>query len=416
MGILVCTLFVVCVFCAMMTNRDLMSPGKFYLASMFLFYVGALLSNTSYEVWMLILLVLLIGLMLVVLEAGVRTDNLRVERAPELVAPPEVNATLLLWSLTVPALLAQLFMIVHFGGVMGYINMIGNRVVEWRGLGWAKTLITTVTAINLVYFAVGLLRERGRGWWVGYFLHLVVVLGFGLLTGSRGSLLSVFALQLIVYHYLKRPVSMRAAVGLAAGLLVAAMILGVVRNGIRVDEGSLQTGLDSSERSVEVSAFSNGVTPLRLLLEHPDAPLAYGSTFASVVTNVIPRSIWEDKPDTGGVYFTKVYTGDAWDGTSNLTPTLLGEFVINFGWIGGVSGFLATGLLMVFLLARYYDAMLRLLSAPRSVKVATGVVLYVSVMWSAAGLLSGEVTNVVQNLVLTQLAPVLVMRKLLARA
>jgi hypothetical protein len=158
-----------------------------------------------------------------------------------------------------------------------------------------------------------------------------------------------------------------------------------------------------------------GVLPLKILLYASDLQLAHGSTLISVLTNPIPRNFWPEKPDTGGVFFTKVYTGDAWDGASNLTPTFLGEGVINFGWLGGLLFFVVASLLLMWCVVSYYKRTQSRVAGGIDAAVAIDVVLYGLVMWAAVALMVGEVTNTVQNLVMTQVLPALVLKYVLVK-
>jgi oligosaccharide repeat unit polymerase len=401
---------------ALLTNRDMFSPGKFYLISFVLFYVGALASPDNYELWLLILLVLLIGVATVCLEANA-TPAPAVHRVSRFGAgkAKERNVALWIWLASLPAIAAQIYIVQFFNGIEGYINVIGNRVIELRGLGWAKSLIATVVALNLIYFAVGLTRRRSWLWWGLFGMHVLIVLVMGALSGSRGSILTVFAVQVFVYHYLRRPVKILYAVPFGAALIALAMIIGVAREGVKVEDSNLSTGLESHDRVLTLSIFNYGVQPLQILLGAEDLQLANGSTLLSVLTNAVPRDWWPEKPDTGGVFFTKKYTGDAWDGASNLTPTFLGEGVINFGWVGGLVFFLVMNLVVMYFVVRYYRRMLEKSRAPPDAEIAINVVVYVLVMWSAVALMAGEVTNTVQNLLLTQFLPAIVVKTILKK-
>ena len=218
--------------------------------------------------------------------------------------------------LSVPALLAQVYIVQRFGGLTAYINTLAFRVIEFRGLGWVRVLTSTMILLNLVYFAIGLTRARGRRWWLLYVLHAIALLVIGLLSGSRGGILNVFAMQFFIYHYLRKRVRLAVAVPAAVLLLAFAVVLGIARSGLKVDEGQLRTGLDSAGLISASTTFFYGVTPLQLLTDADHLKLAHGSTFVSLLTNSVPRDWWPDKPDSGGVYFTRVYTDDAWDGAS----------------------------------------------------------------------------------------------------
>jgi hypothetical protein len=284
------------------------------------------------------------------------------------------------------------------------------RVIEWRGLGWAKTLIATLAVLDLVYFAVGLTRRRTRLWWTVYALHLSIVLIAGALSGSRSGILNVFALQALIYHYLRRPIRMRTALIFAAVLVLAGLVLGVAREGFKVEDGTVSVGLADAEQLLSSPTVNYGVTPLLLLVESGTRTLAFGSTLLSVVTNAVPRDWWPDKPDTGGVYFTKEYTADEWDGASNLTPTLLGELIINFGWTAGVALYLVVYPLAMAAVIRRYRQLVEQLHGGVDARTAIDFVIYLLWMWSVVALLTGELTNVLLNLALTGLVPAYVAR------
>jgi hypothetical protein len=414
MSVFVSALAVLTMLLALLTNRDMFSPGKFYLLSFLLFYVGALTSPENYELWLLILVVLLIGIATVCFEARSSVGPAAHRaRSVESGALRQRNIALWVWLASLPAIGAQIYLVQQFNGLEGYINTIGNRVIETRGLGPAKTLISTIVVLNLIYFAVGLTRARSTLWWALYVMHVSIVLVVGALSGSRGSILTVFATQVFVYHYLRRPVKIVYALPIGVVLLAFAMIIGVMREGIKLEDSGLSTGLDSTEQVLALSTFNLGVAPLQILLNADDLQLANGSTLLSVVTNVVPRSWWPEKPDTGGVFFTKKYTDNAWEGASNLTPTFLGEGVINFGWFCGVAFFVVVNLVLMYLVASHYKNMLAKLRAPPDPGIAIDVVIYILVMWGAVGLMVGEVTSTVQTLVTTQLVPALVLKMFL---
>ena len=411
MSVLVCGLLVLTTLFALTTSRDIFSPGKFYLMSFVLFYAGALAALDDYELWLLIFLVLLIGIVTVCLEANAKPAvDVHFLEADDYSRTQQKSVAFWVWLASLPAIAAQIYIVHFFNGLEGYINMIGNRVIELRGLGWAKALIATIVVLNLIYFAVGLTRRRTKWWWTLFAAHILIVVVVGALSGSRSSILSVFVMQVLLYHYLRRPVKIAFALPAGAILIAFAMIIGVVRQGVRLDESELSTGVDTYDQLLTLSIFNYGVQPLQILLSAEDIQLAHGSTLLSVFTNPVPRDWWPDKPDTGGVFFTKKYTGDAWDGASNLTPTFLGEGVINFGWLGGLTFYVLSDLALMYFVVTYYRKILVKSRAPPDNGIAVDLVVYVLVMWAAVALMVGEVTSTVQNLVVTQLLPALVLK------
>jgi len=283
-------------------------------------------------------------------------------------------------------------------------------VIEFRGLGWAVTLSATVVTFNLAYFAIGLTRARSAWWWSAYGVHLLIALAVGLLSGSRGGFLTIFATQLFCYHYIKGKVRLTRALPVAAALVFAALVLGVVRNAVKFEGDVLSTGLGSGDRTLEYTTFKYGVEPLQILLEANHVKPVYGMTLVSLVTNLVPRDWWPDKPDTGGIFFTKEYAGNAWDGASNLTPTLLGESIINFGWIVGIAVYASGYPALMYLLVRYYRRIVIWARAEGGPAGAVELLLYVCVMWAAVGLMIGEVTSTVLNLLTTKVLPLMLLK------
>lgn len=394
---------------AVTSNSDTFSPAKFLLVFYCLFHVGALLDPPD----MLVLALMMAPLSLIFVIAF--TEASLVQFKPlsmPSVAKQEavVGLAAAVWLCSAPAVLSQFVMIYQFGGLEGYFDSLARRVEDWSGFGWARVLIGTLNVLNVAYFAIGLRAKRSVAWWALFAAHFAIVMVIGLLSGSRSGLLNIFALLLITFHYLRRPVRIAPAAGMVVALSLMASLLGTAREGFKVSGGEVTTGLSNASQSFSFAAFSYGVDPLKLIADAPNLILAKGSTFLSLVTNSIPRSIYPEKPDTGGVFLTKYYAGDEWMGLSNLTPSFLGEWIINFGWLGGVVGFfISYGIICIFVL-RWYVRLLRDQSRPRDLVFTVDVVLYVHVLWMIVGLMPGELTNVVLGFLLTQLLPLLSLR------
>jgi hypothetical protein len=393
------------------SNPDIFSPAKLFLFFFLSFHVGALFTEITVLTSVLILLVLAVGIWAIVLEAG------RVRRSATYSRPARADEheqkrdyALFLWAISVPPLLVQFYMIQHFGGMEGYIRSLGFRVVEWAGFGWARVMIALFVPINLVYFALGLHQRRKALWWAFYAGHFLILLGMAALSGSRSSLLNIFLIQFILYHYVRAAVKPGHASLLATGLMLAAMVLGVYRNRVRYDETGFSAAYSGSGNTLSFASFNYGVEPLEVIATSSFMPLAHGSTFFSLITNAIPRNFWPDKPESGGVFFTKNYLGDAWMGYSNLTPTFLGEWLINFGWIAGIIGFFISYSAIFLFCGKYYFSILERLKHKPSDRTAIDVVIYVHVILAVIGLMVGETTNVVLTLVVSQLIPLWAIR------
>jgi hypothetical protein len=164
---------------------------------------------------------------------------------------------------------------------------------------------------------------------------------------------------------------------------------------------------------VEFSTIHYGEGPLQILVDADHLQLAYGMTFVSLVTNAIPRDWWPDKPDSGGGYFTKIYTADAWNGRSNLAPTYLGEGIMNFGWAAGIAFFVITYPAMMFYCFLYYRRVILRVRAAPDASAALDLVQYILIVWAVVALMTGEVTNILLSLFLTRILPILALRAVL---
>ncbi len=404
---------------AVTSNADIFSPAKFFFAFFILFHVGAIAQPPENLVYGLICVTLAIGLLIAVIEA------VKVQYHPlpaELISLPSAKidriastgVAVFFLIISIPAVFAQFYMIYEFGGFSGYIASLNTRVVDWSGFGWARTLISMMTAINVAFFAVGLTARRPAIFWALFLGHFAFVLFFGSLSGSRSGLLNIFALLLVIFHYLRRPIGAGLASLMVFSMILGASLLGIARNGLNYSNGELTTGLSTASGSFSFNSFFYGIDPLNLIVATHHMPLAHGSTFLSLITNAIPRSIYPNKPDTGGVFFTKNYAGDAWEGFSNLTPTFQGEWIINFGWAGGIIGYVISYFTIFVLILGAYQRILRTRGRQRDAVFATDLALYVTVLWSAIGLMIGEVTATMLGMILNQLVPLFAIRSYFA--
>ena len=402
---------------AVTSNADTFSPAKFFLIFYVLFHIGAVVEPPRTEVLLLAGIPLFLILIFCFAE-GARTQYL--PKPSQMVRPApdggrDYSVPIIIWAVSAPSVFAQFYMIAEMGGIEGYVQSINTRVVDWSGFGWARVLINLISTLSVAMFAIGLTKRRDKIWWSMFVLHLAFVLFTGLLSGSRSGLLNVLALMACVYHYVRRPISVPVAATFVVSLVGIASLFGVARNGFKLQNGELSTGFQSTSESFSFNSFFYGIDPLELIVSMPQLVLAKGTTFLSLLTNAIPRAIYPEKPDTGGVFFTKNYAGDAWEGFSNLTPTFLGEWIINFGFFAGILGFFLSYGSIMLLTMRRYVALLRNADRKRDETFGVDVAIYIHILWVSVALMIGEITNVVLGLVLNVLVPLAVVRWWIAR-
>ncbi len=396
---------------AVLSNKDIFSPGKLYLFFYMAFHIGMLSVETSTLTQVLMFCVLCVAVVPIFLEGTTGMTALAVPRQistrPPLAAKDRAP---FFWVLSLAPIYAQLYMIQEFGGFEGYLSSVQLRVVEWAGYGWLRSVISLLLPINTAYFAIGLVQNRQKGWWAAYAAHFALLIGISAMSGSRSAILNIFLLQIVIYHYCRARVRWHVGVGMAVALVLAAMVLGAIRETFRYSSSGEMWRQNAGDRLFSIEQFYYGVDPLQIVAATEHLPLAHGSTFLSLFTNVIPRTLWPDKPDTGGAFFTKYYAGDAWGGYSNLTPTFLGEWIINFGWVVGISGFFIAYTLILLAMLRYYRRVVPMVSADRSDRNAINAVLYATVVLASVALMTGELTNVVLTVLVTQVIPLLAIR------
>lgn len=376
------------------SNRDIFSPGKFYHMSLTVYFVDIFLSKQNGYIYAIYLGYVLVGMGLSVLDAYTlsRSGAVPPLRKPSGMVPPRF--VLVLWVLSIIPILAQCYLIHITGGLVALAMTIAHRVGEWRGLGHIVMLVKLIAPINLVYFAVGLaFTKRHAGiWWMVYLLHLLVFGVMALLQGSRGFILLQFVSMTIVYHYLRRPVKLRYALAGGVALLVIAGFLGTVRNNLTRLE-NLHDLREMQGDTLNLRMLSYGVNPLNVVFEHEFTDYQYGKTFLTPVTNFVPRRIWPDKFDSGGVVLTRFWLGPRYTGLTGMSTGVVTESILNFGYPLGVLLGFALLLLVFVLVARFYTYALTDIHESRGLSRVYVIILYISLAQVPGGLLFGEFLN-----------------------
>lgn len=334
MNILFVFIFIILLILSFVRRTDIFSPFKIYLLNIAVFWGEIFVCDYNAIVNVYFLTILSFGLIIFVLEG--KTDKISDHNKIEFTSRKKI--WIKLWLLTLIPVCAQLLLIMKMGGIEGYIFSIGLRVKEWSGLGIYIVLIRTISIINLVYFYLIIkLRNTSSKEKLSFYLNLLVFIIIALLSGSRSTLLVNFILMAIVYYYFVKKISVVRFFFIGISALFIAMVIGIARNGYSFKDGELKTGLSNENRDkqVETSNFSYGLFPLEIITEQEYIKsYRLGSTYLSAVTNLVPRSLWSEKPDTGGVVFTTEYY-NIHQGYSNYSTGFIVEGIINYGYFVG---------------------------------------------------------------------------------
>ena len=369
---------------ALVTQRDLLSPGKFYLLTATVFFSGIFVEPTTVEIYAAYISILLVAAFALVLDA----QNGAAEKGGSGHSHNRSRGSIVVvWALSAAAVGAQLVLIARFGGIGGYINNIGLRLVEMRGVGHFRVIISMMSFLNAYYLSIMFSRRTRRYQWIFYGVHLLLALLLALLSGSRGAVVWLLIYAGGIYHFQVRRLSISRAAAMVGAVIVIGIVLGIARQGYSWSDKGLRTGFATAGGEVQAGFLRYGLIPLELVFQRPPRDPQYGLTFAAAITNFVPRSIWPEKPSTGGVVLTEDYTGNAWGGSSYLSTGLIAEGVVNFGHPGVIVGFLLL-VLVVAGNAKFYSVVRRIRPAQQG--AAFAFVAYMMVVVASNALLYGE--------------------------
>ncbi|MFV2087836.1 hypothetical protein [Micromonospora sp. LOL_021] len=256
------------------------------------------------------------------------------------------------------------------GGPGGFLTAMTEDREAFAGLGW---LLLISESFPLLLFCLVLVRWRQL---LRRRVDLMVLLLIGLvavqflvggLRGSRSAVLWPLVLGLVLVHLLVRPISRKAFVASAVGVVMFVYAYGLykgagvevvdIAKGTRtVEEVSAQTGRDLPT----VLLADLGRADIQALLLNRQrvgaADWSYGSTYVAAPLLLVPGSLGAERFQTKSAVGTDVLYGPGvYDSglRSQRVFGLTGEAILNFGPVGGLLSFVFLGLFLRFA-TRYY--------------------------------------------------------------
>ena len=380
-------------------NKDLFSPVKIFVFFNVFYYLDIYIN--SYD-------------LLVIITYAFQCIILLIMALVEPVLPDEkihtkinLNRKMIfsIWVLSLISIINQIVIIIELGGVVNYIGNLAFRVEYFKGRGYIIILNNLISIMNVLYFSLLLnSKNASKKNWLFFSFHFILFVGIALLSGSRSFLLMTILVEIIIFNYVFKKLTVVKIVPFIVSILFMIALLGGLRNAVSTSDGELSVNEDRMK--MESTHFKYGLIPLDIIYNSPPRELSYGMTYASLFTNFIPRKIYPDKPDSGGIVFTKRYTGDQWGGLSNLATGAVTEGIINFGFASGVIiGFLS---LFVFYICGLilYSKLPKLLNKKYSF---TYIVLYVYIILAFARISYSEFSYTFFTYVFYYLIPVIVL-------
>ena len=316
-------------------NKDVFSPIKIYVIFNGFFYLDVYIGNHDYMVMITYILQCSFIFILAFFEPCRFRNSFTIKKQLN------YKAILVVWVLSAVSVINQLLIIQELGSVSNYIGNIAMRVEYFKGRGYVIVLNNLISIMNVVYFALLLTsRNVSKKSWLMFVFHFFLFVTMALLSGSRSFLLMTILVEVLCFHYLYKRLSAIKVAPFVIAIGLIAAVLGGVRNTVSAGDGNIS--INQENFKLELTHFKYGLIPLDIIYKADSQHLSYGLTYFSLLTNFIPRAIYPEKLDTGGLVFTKLYTGDQWGGLSNLATGAVTEGIINFGFpVGFAVGFLS---------------------------------------------------------------------------
>jgi hypothetical protein len=223
-----------------------------------------------------------------------------------------------------------------------------------------------------------------------------------------------FIIMGLLYHYIRRPITLKVALVGALSIFMIAAAIGVARNNLKWTDDGFQTGWKSGlpigqKISTITSSFRYGLIPLGYVYSYEPSNLQYGLSFVTPVTNIVPRGIWPSKPDTASMAMNKEYIEDRGPGPYQYPSGIIGFGIMNYGWIlGPPVGFMVIVFFMVLAMKLYRDHIVQrdnTVSFPDTLKVIL-VIYYIQMV---PGLVIGELANTIDEYLVAKVIPILIL-------
>lgn len=257
------------------------------------------------------------------------------------------------------------------GGPSVIIHGLGDRLRLFEGLYYFVLPANLLLVVSLAWWTYLLSsgQKLGIGFWIYTFSSVLICS----LQGNKSTLF-VFILTLaIVYHYLRRRLSLKY-VGIGGLALVILMtfyalvareylVAGVFQT-VDFKEAPARLVIDAVDRALEAESFQLQMLTFLIDRMPENLEFQYGKTLLPLLTTPIPRTLWPGKPITVPGTIAMAYWPDEWlDSGTTHPPGLLGEFYINLGGPGCFLGMMGFG----YLYARFRGSALQSSSHPLQV-------------------------------------------------
>ena len=334
-------------------RMDPFDPTTIIAASYFLYFVYApirnLIGGQYYFFGKLIMPLLPRGFLylafgIVGMWAGYYATGMARRAANSVPAPPEAHQGVVLYAWIIAGVaLISFNAYVHLAGLswvrlltLGQLKTAPSAIQEFTTSGrsaFSNYLYSTLDWLTSALMLLYAFSHRGRKWLLAAFIAVFLVYTT---IGFRFRVV-ILVLAPVIYHYLsirRRPGVLRMA-AVAVGMMLLIGAIGQSRSSFRAG-----TNVEASSFSVASSSetFANDLDLyqgyLAIVDDFPrDHSYLWGSSFAYLLIQPIPRGLWPDKPEAPVGTIVDVILGpDALD--AGIAFPNVGEFYANFGAAG----------------------------------------------------------------------------------
>ena len=251
------------------------------------------------------------------------------------------------------------------GGFSAYLHALSARGGFFFGRAYllAVTLplkVATLIVVGLVLASGNVSKRR----LVGVAVLVVAVSAGDFLTGGRaGLLLGTLLPAILLSHYLRRPLHMRAIVVLCGAALLVFVAARVVTRDAVIQNAPRTQVLVAALRHLPATTVGGREAieydSLMTLVGDSHLTSLLGRTYVPIVTFPVPRAIWAGKPAGGGsTWFTRTYYPEyyAAGGHTETSISFIGESYANFGIAGVAVGLFLLGVFVSVLYTRLVRA------------------------------------------------------------
>jgi oligosaccharide repeat unit polymerase len=246
------------------------------------------------------------------------------------------------------------------------------------------SIVTELLYILAISYIFKNVRERlfSKKWLILAYLLLVTEIIYTLLRGWKASFINPMIEFIIPYHFLYKRIRLfrgKTIIYMLIGIIMLSILFPIISNyRIQVIRGQNEFNKPdflSSMAKATYDYFNNEYSSasiwdnLTKIIDRMNYSSSfyylyskiekigyfYGRTFLPIVTWIIPRALWQNKPSNSiGGWFARDILDWQWDTRGEGAITYMGDFYLNYGYIGVM--------ILMFVLGMFFRYIFRMLN------------------------------------------------------